>query len=266
VSQVELFSLLEAGQEWSTGMTRAVFLSLSFALGAVFTGAVRKSSATRLISAHHSAEASGTLGGVIDAPAIAPRGPESERAEARRKLQEGETGTYISEILVERDSAVERWPERRESPLAVWIQPHSNIVDFNRIYVEQVRQAFEEWDRLQLPVHFSFVNDSAAAEVHVSWIDRFSEPISGRTRWTHDDEWIIVDANIVLALHHHRGQLLDYDAMHAMALHEVGHLLGLDHTHDTLSIMAPKVRVRELSEADRATVRLIYSLPAGPLQ
>ena len=67
---------------------------------------------------------------------------------------------------------------------------------------------------------------------------------------------MITDANIVLALHHNRGELLDYDAMHAMALHEIGHLLGLDHTQDTLSIMAPKVRVRELSDADAATVRL----------
>jgi hypothetical protein len=247
-------------------MTRAAFLSLSLALGAVLTGAVRTSSATRPTSLRHSAEASGALAGTTSLPAVAPRGPEDERAEARRKLQAGESGTYIGEILVERDSAVERWPERRESPLTVWIQPRSNVPDFNNVYVEQVRQAFEEWDRLQLPLHFAFVDDSATAEVHVNWIDRFSEPISGRTRWTHDEEWIITDANIVLALHHNNGRRLDYDAMHAMALHEVGHLLGLDHTQDTLSIMAPKVRVRELSHADRATVRLIYSLPAGPLQ
>lgn len=246
-------------------MTRASFLSLSLALGAVFAGAVRTSSATRPTSAQRSAEASGSVGGALDAPVVAPPTPEDERAEARRVLEAGEQGTYIGDILVERDSAVERWPERRESPLTVWIQPRSDVPDFNKVYVEEVRQAFEEWERLQLPVTFTFVDDSAAAEVHVSWIDRFAEPISGRTRWTHDEDWMITDANILLALHHNGGQRLDYDAMHAMALHEVGHLLGLDHTHDTLSIMAPKVRVRELSDADRATVRLIYSLPAGPL-
>jgi predicted Zn-dependent protease len=54
--------------------------------------------------------------------------------------------------------------------------------------------------------------------------------------------------------------------MCAMALHEIGHLLGLDHTADSSSIMAPRVRVRELSDADRATVRLLYALPAGPLR
>jgi predicted Zn-dependent protease len=60
--------------------------------------------------------------------------------------------------------------------------------------------------------------------------------------------------------------VLDKSAMKAMALHEVGHLLGLDHTTDTGSIMAARVRVRDLTETDKATVKLIYSVPAGPLR
>ena len=49
----------------------------------------------------------------------------------------------------------------------------------------------------------------------------------------------------------------------SIALHEIGHLLGLDHTGDQANVMAPRVRVRDLSDADRATVRLLYSVPAG---
>jgi predicted Zn-dependent protease len=60
--------------------------------------------------------------------------------------------------------------------------------------------------------------------------------------------------------------VLDEDAMRAMALHEIGHLLGLDHTYDVRSIMAPKVRVRALSSADKATVRLLYTLPPGAVR
>ena len=130
----------------------------------------------------------------------------------------------------------------------------------------RVQQAFEEWGALDLPVHFRFVADSAKAEVHVNWIDHFTQPISGRTRWSRDDDWLITDANIILAVHHSQGDALDEESMRAMALHEVGHLLGLDHTHDATSIMAPMVRARQLTDADRATVRLVYALPAGPLR
>ncbi|HEY9228654.1 MAG TPA: matrixin family metalloprotease [Gemmatimonadaceae bacterium] len=220
----------------------------------------------------HSDIASGNVVGAIAATATAAASAalaaarSETRAKALRKVRAGASGTYIGEILAERDSSIARWATRRRVPLTVWIQPKSNVADFAPAYVDQVRQAFEAWDALDLPVRFTFVRDSTRAEVHVKWIDRFTAPISGRTRWSRDDDWVITDADITLAMHHNNGELLDESSMHAMALHEIGHLLGLDHTRDTMSVMAPKVRVRELSAADRATVRLIYALPAGPLR
>jgi hypothetical protein len=129
-----------------------------------------------------------------------------------------------------------------------------------------VRRAFVEWSEVGIPVPFIFVVDSAMADVRVTWVDKFSETISGKTLWAHDENWWIIDANIQLAVHHHSGDVLDSTSIRAIAMHEVGHLLGLDHTTDTTSIMAPKVRVRDLSEADRATAQLLYRLPAGRLR
>jgi predicted Zn-dependent protease len=54
--------------------------------------------------------------------------------------------------------------------------------------------------------------------------------------------------------------------MQAIARHEIGHLLGLDHTADDSNIMSANVRVPELSEADRNTVRLVYKLPPGSVR
>lgn len=206
-------------------------------------------------------------GGVVATP-LTRRAAERERvkAEVRRRLAERGNGTYISEMLAERDSALARWPDRAGRPLTIWIQPASTIDDWTDEYVSSVREAINDWDALGLPVRFALAGDSATADVHVSFIDQFDEAISGRTKWERDDGWWITDADIVLAVHHRNGPALDEDAMRALALHEIGHLLGLDHTEDATSIMAPRVRVRSLSSADRATVRLLYTLPPGAIR
>ena len=203
-------------------------------------------------------------GGVV-ARELTPKAAEAARTKAavRRELTERGGGTYIGEMLAGRDSALARWHDLKGVPLKVWIQPASDIDEWRTSYPMRVRDAFLAWDELELPVRFAFTADSATADVHVTFIDRFEEPISGRTKWARDDDWWIIDADIVLAVHHRSGRALDDEAMKAMALHEAGHLLGLDHTEDQTSIMAPRVRVRALSPADRATVRLLYTLPPG---
>jgi len=59
------------------------------------------------------------------------------------------------------------------------------------------------------------------------------------------------------------GTSLEPDAIFVITLHEIGHVLGLDHTQDERSIMAARVRVRDLSLADEHTAQLIYSIPPG---
>jgi hypothetical protein len=202
-----------------------------------------------------------------DAPVIEEvSGVSRDIEEIRRVLREGAAGPYVNELLLQRDSALARWPDRRTRPLRVWIQPESPVEDFSVLYPELVRGAFEEWMSTGIPLSFTFVLDSSRADIHVTWIDRFNEQISGKTLWAHDDEWWIVEANIVLAVHHRGGEPLDSSAVRAIALHEVGHLIGLDHTQDTANIMTPKVRVKELSSADRATARLIYKVLPGRLK
>lgn len=249
-------------------MTRAILPLLSLALGALFlrgaaqlpTDGVAAPRSTR-----HNDVSSGAIARALAVVAPLAKLADDDRGDVIRRVRDGEAGTYIGDILRERDSSLARWPDRHGIPLTVWIQPRSSVNDYTTAYLASVRSAFQDWGALHLPIRFSFVDDSADAEVHVNWIDHFNEPISGRTRWARDDDWVITDANITLAVHHNQGEQLDEEAMRAMSMHEIGHLLGLDHTTDSLSIMAPKVRVRQLSAADRATVRLLYALPAGPV-
>jgi len=210
-------------------------------------------------------------GAVTDGDAVAANATDAVAAardvgDIRRQISLGEGGTYIGEILGERDSALARWPDRMTQPVRVWVGSNPAIAGWDPSYPESVRNAFDQWTSLGIPVRFTFVRDSSDADVHVSWIDHFDSPISGKTIWARDGKWWIVTGNITLALHHNEGELLDAKAVHAIALHEVGHLLGLDHTADTANIMTARVRVRDLSQADRATMKLLYSLPPGSVK
>jgi len=192
--------------------------------------------------------------------------PIRDMDEIHRRLTQNEAGTYIGDILLDRDSNIARWPDRTSHPLRVWIQSGPPLADWNPAYVAQVRDAFSTWVAAGAPIPFTFVVDSETADVHVTWVDHFGEQISGKTMWARDDNWWIVDANIAIALHHNRGEPLDAAAVRAIALHEIGHLLGLDHCVDTTNIMTARVRVRDLSPADKATMRLIYALPPGSVK
>jgi hypothetical protein len=184
----------------------------------------------------------------------------------RRKIESDAGATYIGEILARNDSALSRWSDRTEKSVRVWISPSIDLDGVSDSLRRVVQSAFFDWERIGIPVRFGFVRDSADAEVHVAFTDRFEEAISGSTLWARDQKWWIANGRITIALHNGTGQKLSPTAVKAIALHEVGHLLGLDHTVDSLSIMAPRVRVKELSDADKATAALLYSLPAGPLR
>lgn len=238
-------------------MKRILVTALSLALGLSALGAARRDIGTLRPDTDQVTSASGSV--LLGSRAGAAR------AAIRRTLRRRAVGTYIGEILAERDSSLARWPDRDE-PLRVWVQPGSPVADWEGSYVDSVRAAFADWNAVGLPVHFAFVADSANAEVHVTWIDHFDEPISGRTKWARDDDWWITDGDIVLAVHHHHGAVLEDDAMKAIALHEIGHLIGLDHTESSENIMAARVRVRSLSAADVATARLLYTLPPGAVR
>jgi predicted Zn-dependent protease len=126
--------------------------------------------------------------------------------------------------------------------------------------MDAARDAFNSWSALDIGVPFAFVPDSTTAEVRVHWVDRFTLPISGHTQTDQDASNWITGATLDLAVHHRSGGVLDDNEMRAMALHEVGHALGLEHSQNRETVMAPTVRVRTLTATDRAAARRLYEL------
>ncbi len=192
-----------------------------------------------------------------------PRDDAWPAEDMQRRLAAGEAGTYIGALLLARDSILTRWPDRRATPLRVWVGDGGVHDGWNATYPSLVRAAFEEWAASGIPVRFTFVRDSTGADVRVRFVQQFSQGISGRTIWSRDSTWWLVGGEIELALSHPAGGNVNPAQLRAIALHEIGHLLGLDHVDDPTHIMAPRVRVRSLSDSDVATVRLLYSVPAG---
>lgn len=192
--------------------------------------------------------------------------PRRDVAAIRQRLTQMEHGTFVGEILAKRDSNLARWADRRTAPVLVWIDERSPLAAPGQDLASNVRQAFYDWSAAGVPLAFTFVGDSARAEVHVTFVDRFAELMSGRTLWTRDVHWWILRGDIQLALHSGSGLLLNNDQMHAIALHEVGHLLGLDHTVNTAAIMSPRVSALQLTSEDIATMRLIYQFPPGSVK
>jgi hypothetical protein len=186
--------------------------------------------------------------------------------EAMDYLAASSAGTYIDELLAASDSLVTRWPLRGDRRLTYWVQPGADVPEWTPEHRRMVVDAFAEWDHAGLPFHLVPTTDSAAANVLVVWREQFDEPISGKTRWTHDRRGWIRSARVTIALQRSSGEFLRPDETRAITLHEVGHALGLDHTMDVANVMAPRVRVRALSDADRATAQLLYRLPAGSLK
>ena len=186
-----------------------------------------------------------------------------EPAELRRRLKQGAPGTYVEELLFSRDSSLARWPVRMTNPLRVWIDEPDRLTGWSADFPASVREAFDTWSATGIPMRFTFIHDSASADVHVRFLAKFPSGISGKTLWSRNTGWWVVSADIVLSLSHPGGGPVSALQMRAIALHEVGHLLGLDHTADATNIMSARVRVRDLSDADRATIRLLYSVPAG---
>ncbi|HEY4218554.1 MAG TPA: matrixin family metalloprotease [Gemmatimonadaceae bacterium] len=185
-----------------------------------------------------------------------------DRATIGEILSLGSTNTYISRVLADRDSTIERWPDHIEQPLRVWIDSTAELSGVQAQFPSAVRSAFSEWSGTGIPLRFAYVSNSDKADIRVRWTEHLDHK-TGSTTWRTDRHGDLLSGDILLATHISDGHALDARGMRAIALHEVGHSLGLSHSLDPADIMASLVRVDSLSQIDRNTIRLIYLLPAG---
>jgi hypothetical protein len=189
------------------------------------------------------------------------------RADLRRQIRASAGRTYLNEIVAaSADSMLHRWDDRQRRPVRVYLPTTSRTANFQPVFLESVRAAFRAWSDVGLPVSFDLSADSATAEVRFRWRVQFEEERTGQTDLEWDGDGRVLGADVILATFDPDGRPMHAEGMRVVALHEIGHVLGLDHSPDDGDLMHPVAKVGRLSRRDEETARLLYRLTPGSLR
>lgn len=186
------------------------------------------------------------------------------RETVHERLREGAPGTYIGSVLGA-DSLLLRWVNPPEQPIAVWVAPTSTVAGWRPVHAAYAREAFVRWER-ELPLRFRHVDDSAAADIIVGWVDALPQREQvGKSLRLFDERGAIRRAEVEIAVRNAEGRDIPEGVARLIALHEVGHALGLEHSPNPRDVMAARYdgRGAGLTPADLATARLLYAVPPG---
>jgi len=188
------------------------------------------------------------------------------RSEMRRRIRASAGLTYLNEVVAATgDSMLHRWDDRLHRPVRVYLAT-GTAANFQPAFLGAVREAFQRWQEAGVPVRWDLAADSAGAEVRFKWKVQFEEERTGQTDLTWDQDGHLQTAIVTLATFDPQGHPLGPDEVRVIALHEIGHLIGLDHSSDTTDIMYPVTKVRDLSPRDIQTAVLLYDLAPGSIR
>jgi hypothetical protein len=145
--------------------------------------------------------------------------------------------------------------------VTIYFENPEDPVRFGRGYRWAVNQALSQWASIPgVALRFQEAAGRGTAQVIVKWVTQMSTAHSGLTAWETDQNGWIASAVVTLTLLRRDGQPVGRHLARRIALHEVGHLVGLGHSEDAGDMMFPTSERSRLSPRDRATAKLLYAV------